>query len=179
MFHSDGKDGGSIHIGTGPSNYSGGSLSIGFNDLDTVVDALGGSDPKIIAITARIQREFAKLEAEAPAAVKRIERKEKARRKAEDKARQEKDERLTAIRESITPEERDNYRRVVLDMDPTDTDSLFRFDDRVDDFIVRPHGNVEPVRDENGHLIVATGDGWRIDYYDITAGTKQERKEAA
>lgn len=83
---SDDTDQISLSLGCGPSNYSGGSLSLAFPDAATVVDALALGDPRIESIVFRIEAAVAKLNAEAPAALKRAARAVSAARKAESAA---------------------------------------------------------------------------------------------
>jgi len=44
---------------------------------------------------------------------------------------------------------------------------------------MRGFGNVEPWRNESGHLMIMEGDGYHSDTYDLTAGIKVTDEEAA
>jgi hypothetical protein len=108
MHHvtSEDRDDAEFRLHGGPSNYDAGALALHFTNVSTIVDALGVSDPKIQAIRERIYNEIEKLNAEAPKALERAER-----RKAKEMRAQRREERRVAaerkeIRITAAPEEK-------------------------------------------------------------------------
>ena len=162
----------------GPSNYSAGTLALVFNDVESVVDALGSGDPKIRKIVERIHKEITKLNEEAPAAVKRGQRQAKIKANRQMREQKAKDERLAALRATITEQERHNYMHEVLGFSEDERTAMF-LDKDIDDRIMQPYGHVEPYRDVRGHLIMSEGDGWRQTQHDLTAGEQLATFEAA
>ena len=80
------RDEASLTLGAGPSNYRGGRLRLDFPNAEEVVDALGIGDPKIEAIRKRLYAEIDKLCAEAPKALARKQRADRAAQRERERA---------------------------------------------------------------------------------------------
>lgn len=176
MNHYSGEDRAHFTLEGGYSNYSGGRLTLNFPEINAVVNAVNQGDPKIQAIVERIQKEITKLNDEAPKALKRIERKRKIEANRQQRQFEEKQARLKALDATITDEERKNFITLVMVLDLADHDELRRWglhdDERVNESILSGHGNIEPWRDDEGHLHVLAGDGWTHKEFDLTAGVE-------
>lgn len=178
MSHYDGEDRAYFTLQGGYSNYGGGRLTLNFPQVNAVVNAVSQGDKKIQAIVERIQKDIAKLNEEAPAALKRIERRRTIEANRRQREFDAKHARLKALDETITDAERFNYMTLVYKL-TTDEDRKrwFRDDERVNESILSGYGNIEPWRDGEGHLHVLEGDGYASREWDLTAGV--EVKQAA
>lgn len=165
----------------GYSNYSGGRLALDFPQVNAVVNAVSQGDKKIDAIVERIRKDIAKLNEEAPTALKRIERRRTIEANRRQREQEQREMRIEIIRDGITDTERDNYVKLVRGMSDEERTRYYPDNDRIDQSICSGFGNIEPVRNEDNHLVIWDGDGWRSEYWDLTDGVKieQDKEDAA
>lgn len=105
---SSGKDIATLGMTGGWSTYYR-SRTVRMNDAATILAALDAGDERMARIWKRIEGEFAKLDAEAPKALKRAERKRKAREREIERERIAERARLHAMADTITDTEREHY----------------------------------------------------------------------
>jgi len=175
MEHRGGKDVAYIRIGGGHSNYSAGTLVLSFPNIDDVVNAVSKGDKKIGKILDRLHAELAKLNDEAPAALKRIERRERIERNRKQREWEAKQKRLKELNDTITDEERMNYMVMVRGLETEEHRQMYfrePREERVNESILSGYGNVEPYRNEDGNLILYSGDGFNYHIWDLTRGVE-------
>jgi hypothetical protein len=177
MSHSDGKDSASMSLGPGPGS-SGGTLHLSFPDADMVVKALDSNDPQVRRILAKIHAEVGKLNDIAEAAVERGDKRRAKQARQEKRERDARDKRLAEVRESITPEERQSYVKL-MGYDADELRMYMSTDDKIDDNIMRMYGQIEPQRNDAGHLVIWQGNGFRHKVYDLTEGAIIEESDVA
>lgn len=164
------KDAGMFRIGTGPSNYSGGTLTLAFPDVDSVVNALAANDPRIEAICKRLRIEIDKLNDEAPKAVKRAKNKaakEERRQKREEKARKLMQD---AVMRDMLSEEK---ARVVRLLRLVELDEQGNFLSSSRWYLCgETEGNLRVGEDGHVYISAPTGsaDTWARFPFDVTAG---------
>jgi hypothetical protein len=167
----------------GYSSYSSGRLTLSFPQVNSVVNAIGQGDKKIDALVERIQKDIQKLNDEAPAALKRIERRQKIETNKRFREYAAREARLNALRETITDAECDNYMRLVMELETEEERERWypahnRYE-RVKESII--NSSVEPYRRvEDGALIVFDSlPYFRTKQYNLTSGEAIEDKEEA